>query len=41
MQMAREENWFQDIYVETLLQSSQNLELDMMGVIGRQLWSAN
>ena len=37
MQMVREENWFQ----ETLLQSSQNLELEMMGVIGRQLWSAN
>ena len=35
--VMREDNWFQ----ETLLQSSQNLELDMMWVIGRQFWSAN
>ena len=26
---------------ETLMQSSQNLELVIMGVIDRQLWSAN
>ena len=32
MQMVREENWSQKIWGETLMQSSQKLELDMMGV---------
>ena len=48
MQMVREENWFQKIQdqdprprSETLMQSSQNLKLVIMGVIDRQLWSAN